>query len=152
MLEATVKGPQRSSQRPAYVRPQKDQVATTSPSDRNPIFSPERAAPPGAQMTYVALMRWFGRARRSRSLKRVEGKPACSSLVGPRHRIECGLALPGAQALLEGDIRGSEFPGPGLSPAGCRELDARIRHDLSLPVMAPGLLDARGSRLSRKYE
>src|SRR3954452_15430382 len=55
----------------------------------------------------------------------------------PASRPEPGASLPGTLA----------SPRTGLSPAGCRELGARLRHDLSLPVIAPGLLDARGSRL-----
>src|ERR1019366_4043072 len=51
VLETTVKGPRHSSQRPTSGRLQKDQGATTSTGDPTPIFSPERAAPPGAQMT-----------------------------------------------------------------------------------------------------
>ena len=39
-------------------------------------------------------------------------------------------------------------PRTGLPPAGYRELVARLRHDRSFLLMASGLLDARGSRLS----
>ena len=49
VLEATWKGPQHSSRHPTLIRPQQDHGVTTSTGDRSPIFSPERAAPPGAK-------------------------------------------------------------------------------------------------------
>ena len=49
VLEATWKGPQHSSRHPTLLRPQQDHRVTTSTGDRSPIFSPERAAPPGAK-------------------------------------------------------------------------------------------------------
>ncbi len=56
----------------------------------------------------------------------------------PASRPEPGVSLPGTLA----------SPRTGLPPAGYRELGARLRHDHFLPVMAPGLLDARGSGLN----
>jgi hypothetical protein len=44
VLEATLKGPRRSSQRPTRSRPQTDQGATTSAGNRDPISA--RNGPP----------------------------------------------------------------------------------------------------------
>jgi hypothetical protein len=46
VLKATLKGPQRGSQRPTNPRPHQDQGATTSAGDQ-PDFTPERASPQG---------------------------------------------------------------------------------------------------------
>src|SRR5271166_3202926 len=50
----------------------------------------------------------------------------------PASRPRTGALLPGTLA----------SPRTGLTPAGCPELVDRLRHDIFLSVMAPGLLGA----------
>ena len=54
----------------------------------------------------------------------------------PASRPTTGVSLPGTLA----------SPRTGLTPAGCRELLVRLRQTNLLTVMAPELLDTRGSR------
>jgi hypothetical protein len=59
----------------------------------------------------------------------------------PASRPKPEASLPGTLA----------SPRTGLSPAGHRELVARLRHDHSSAFMTSELLDARGSRLIRRH-
>jgi hypothetical protein len=57
----------------------------------------------------------------------------------PASRPDPGASLPGTLA----------SPRTGLTPAGCRELDARLRHDYSFRVTRPGCWTHVGSRTGR---
>jgi hypothetical protein len=61
----------------------------------------------------------------------------CSAST-PTSRPTPGAALPGTLA----------SPRTGLTPAGCPELIARLRHNTSFPVTTPELLDAQSPRMS----
>ena len=60
------------------------------------------------------------------------------------HLASTPASQPDPEASLPGTLAS---PRTGLSPAGYQELVAQLRHDNSFAVMAPELLDARGSRL-----
>ena len=74
--------------------------------------------------------------RTGQSLAPSQGLRRSASTAGSRPTP--GAVLPGTLA----------SPRTGLTPAGCRELLARLRHDRSFAFMASELLDARESRLT----
>lgn len=71
-------------------------------------------------------------------------------LTGEKSASKIGSSTPASQPDPGASLPGTlASPRTGLSPAGCRELVARLRHDCSFAFMASELLDARGSRLTR---
>ena len=122
------------------------------PSDRSTSPTPEgsSAPAPGSQAPSVA----FARSTQARHpLFPADGRepsPRCRLRYTLRtdqllHPASTPASQPDPEASLPGTLAS---PRTGLPPAGYRELVARLRHDHSFRVMAPGLLDARGSRLS----
>ena len=101
VLEATLKGPWRSSQRPTRSRPHTDQASTASAGDQH-RFQPGTGRPPGRMTTNPKISR--GRANRSTAVRHGDGGAGRANRWSGRgfegDLVAEGLELPDVVALL----------------------------------------------------